>query len=73
MSEKVKLDGTVANKTNAFSKWIWRGKFMFELSADKEKGSYIRFVLVDRNHYVLIAMKYTSADHLEEMVTPVSQ
>ena len=46
---------------------------MFGLSADKEKGSYILFVLVDRNHYVLIVMKYTCADHLEEMVTPVSQ
>ena len=30
-------------------------------------------VLVDGNHFVLIAMKYTCADHLEEMVTPVSQ
>ena len=70
---EVKLDGTIANKTNAFTKWIWRGKFMFGLSTDKEKGSYIWFVLVHRNHYVLIAMKYTCADHLEEMVTPVNQ
>ena len=46
---------------------------MFGLSTDKEKGSYIWFVLVDRNLYVLIAMKYTSDDHLEEMVTSVSQ
>ena len=73
MTEKVKLDGTVANKANAFTKWIWRGKFMFGLSADKEKDSYIWFVLVHRNQHVLIAMKYTCADHLEEMVTPVSQ
>ena len=46
---------------------------MSGLSADKEKGSYICFVLVHRNHHVLIAMKYTCADHLKEMVTPVSQ
>ena len=46
---------------------------MIGLSTDKGKGSYIIFVLVDRNHYVLIAMKYTCADHLQEMVTPVSQ
>ena len=73
MTEKVKLYGTVANKTDAFTKWIWQGKLMFGFSADKEKGSCIWFVLVDRTHYVLIAMKYTWADHLEEMVTPVSQ
>ena len=66
MTEKVKLDGTVANKANAFTKWIWRGKFMFGLSADKEKDCYIWFVLVHRNHHVLIAMKYTCADHLEK-------
>ena len=47
--------------------------YNFRKSLDKEKGSYIWFVLVDRNHYVLIAMKYTCADHLEEIVTPVSQ
>ena len=73
MTEKVKLNGAVANKTNAFTKWIWRGKFMIGLSADKEKGSYIISMLVDRNHYVLIAMKCTCADHLEEMITPVSE
>ena len=47
----------------------------YQLIRDKSyfHGSYNWFVLVDKKHYVLVAMKFRCASHLVEIATPVSQ